>query len=62
MGLDLEAGAKEGHAVEFKADYFNIFNHTQWLSSDRNLTSVTYGRITAGRNPRQIQFALKYLF
>ena len=52
----------ESHALEFKADYFNAFNHTQWLSSDRNLASVTYGRITSVRYPRQIQLALRYLF
>ncbi|MFN7925156.1 MAG: carboxypeptidase regulatory-like domain-containing protein [Bryobacteraceae bacterium] len=53
---------REGHVLEFKADFLNTWNHTQWLSSDRNLTSATYGRITAVRNPRQVQFALRYMF
>jgi hypothetical protein len=48
--------------LEFRADLLNAFNHTQFLSSDRNLRSVGYGRINAVRPPRQIQFALRYLF
>jgi hypothetical protein len=52
----------ESHAVEFRADFLNAFNHTQFLSSDKNLRSVSYGRINAVRPPRQIQFALRYLF
>ena len=53
---------KEGHALEFRADFFNAWNHTQWLSSDKSMTSATYGRITSTRPARQIQFALRYLF
>src|SRR5262249_46654389 len=37
---------REGHALEFRADFLNAFNHTQWLSSDKSMTSATYGRIT----------------
>ena len=52
----------ETHAVEFRADFLNSFNHTQWLASDKNLRSASYGRINAVRPPRQIQFALRYMF
>jgi hypothetical protein len=52
----------EGHALELRADFLNAFNHTQFLASDKNLRSVSYGRINAVRPPRQIQFALRYLF
>ncbi|MCZ2149866.1 MAG: carboxypeptidase regulatory-like domain-containing protein [Bryobacterales bacterium] len=52
----------ESHAVEFRGDFLNAFNHTQFLASDKNLRSVTYGRINAVRPPRQIQFALRYIF
>jgi hypothetical protein len=52
----------EAHAVEVRADFLNAFNHTQFLASDKNLRSVTYGRINAVRPPRQIQFAMRYIF
>ena len=53
---------KEGHALEFRGDFFNAWNHTQWLSSDKSMTSATYGRITSTHPARQVQFALRYLF
>ena len=53
---------REGHALEFRADFFNAWNHTQWLSSDKSMTSATYGRITSTHPARQVQFALRYLF
>ncbi len=52
----------EAHAVEFRADFLNAFNHTQWLASDKNTASASYGRVNAVRPPRQIQFALRYIF
>jgi len=52
----------EEHALEFRADYFNTWNHTQWATSDKNMRSATYGRITSTRPARQVQFALRYLF
>lgn len=52
----------EAHAMEIRADFLNAFNHTQFLASDKNLRSVSYGRINAVRPPRQIQFALRYIF
>src|SRR5712692_1638023 len=52
----------EAHFVEVRADFLNAFNHTQFLASDKNLRSVSYGRINAVRPPRQIQFALRWLF
>lgn len=52
----------ESHAIEVRADFLNAFNHTQFLATDKNLRSVSYGRINAIRPPRQIQFALRYIF
>jgi hypothetical protein len=53
---------REGHSMEFRADFLNAWNHTQWLSSDKGMTSATYGRITSTHPARQVQFALRYLF
>jgi hypothetical protein len=53
---------KESHAMEFRGDFFNAWNHAQWSVSDKNMRSATYGRVTGTRPARQIQFALRYLF
>ena len=52
--------------LQFRADFINAFNHTQWLavsnSCDVSLTTCntgTFGQITSVRNPREIQLSLK---
>jgi len=53
----------ERQSVEFRAEIFNLANHTQFLNPDGNITDGSdFGRIKRARSPRQIQFALKYLF
>jgi hypothetical protein len=48
--------------IEFRAEYFNLFNHTQFLNPSGNVGSANFGRVTTTRDPRLIQFALKYKF
>jgi hypothetical protein len=48
---------------EFRAEFFNVFNHTQFLNPDGNISDGTdFGRVKHTRDPRQIQFALKFAF
>jgi hypothetical protein len=53
----------EAMRVEFRAEFFNLFNHTQFLNPDGNITDGTdFGRVKHTREPRQMQFALKFSF
>jgi Carboxypeptidase regulatory-like domain len=52
----------ESHRLEFRAEFFNIFNHPNFNIPDRTLTSATFGQINAAFTPRDIQFGLKYIF
>jgi hypothetical protein len=53
----------EGKRLEFRAEYFNLFNHTQFLNPDGNISDgADFGRIKRARDPRNIQFALKFGF
>ena len=54
--------------MQFRADFLNAFNHTQWLAVDNacavsTATCVvagdTFGTITSTRNPREIQLSIK---
>jgi len=48
---------------EFRAEFFNIFNHTQFLNPDGNITDGSdFGRVKRTRDPRNIQFAIKFAF
>jgi len=53
----------ENKHFEFRAEFFNIFNHTQFLNPDGNISDgADFGRIKRARDPRNIQFALKFAF
>jgi hypothetical protein len=56
---------KESGQVQFRAEMFNAFNHTQWGPPDTyGPTSVepTMGWVFSTRPPRLVQFTLKYIF
>jgi len=49
--------------MEFRAEFFNLFNHTQFLNPDGNISDgADFGRVKHTRDPRQMQFALKFSF
>jgi len=53
----------ESTRLEFRAELFNAFNHTQFLNPDGNTTDgSTFGEVTQARDPRLVQFALKFFF
>jgi hypothetical protein len=59
---------KETHLTEkmklnFSAEFFNIFNRTQFAQPDPLMTSSTFGQETSqANNPRLMQFALRLAF
>src|SRR5262249_22473358 len=53
---------REQMGLEFRAEFFNIFNTAQFSNPDTSITSSTFGQITTTADPRIIQFALKYVF
>ena len=49
--------------LEFRAELFNVFNHTQFYNPDGNITDgAQFGRVTEVKPPRLAQFALKFYF
>jgi carboxypeptidase family protein len=48
--------------MEFRADIFNIWNHAQFTSVDGLEGDATFGKILHVRDPRLVQFALKFHF
>lgn len=53
----------ESSHIEFRAEFFNAFNHPQFGNPNTNVSSTTFGVIsTTSVNPRIIQFALKLNF
>ena len=53
----------ESQNLEFRAEFFNILNHSQFGLPDQGLGDLAFGAIsTTVHENRQIQLALKYLF
>ncbi len=53
----------ETSSVQFRGEFFNLFNHANFSDPNSNLESGSFGQITGTRgDPRIIQFALKVNF
>ena len=53
----------EARHIDFRAEFFNIFNHTQFFNPDGNTSDGSqFGQVTQVRDPRLVQFALKFFF
>ena len=66
--LDWDFGAlknikvAESMSLQFRAELFNILNHPNFRLPDSDISSPTFNQILAARDPRQVQFAMKFLF
>jgi Carboxypeptidase regulatory-like domain/TonB dependent receptor len=52
----------EGKEFEFRAEFFNLLNHTNFRLPDSDISSPTFNQILAALPPRLIQLALKFQF
>ena len=54
---------RENSSLEFRAEFFDAFNHPQFCDPDVEFTSPTFGQISCTSvAPRIVQFALKFSF
>jgi len=52
----------ESKYFQFRTDIFNLFNRTSFFNPDGNFSNTTFGQILQARDPRLVQFALKFYF
>jgi hypothetical protein len=54
----------ENRFFQFRAELFNIFNHTNFYNPDGHFSDgpTLFGKITQAQDPRLVQFALKFYF
>ena len=62
MGLLKNFAIVERMALQFRAEFFNVFNNVNFNSPQNYLGSSSTGQITSAGNPRVLQFALKLSF
>jgi hypothetical protein len=52
----------ERASLQFRSEFFNVFNHTNFAAANSDRASAAFGTIRSTYPPRQIQFALKLIF
>lgn len=63
FGFQKVIPVREKYRFEFRGELFNAFNHAQFFSPDGNTTDGSdFGRVKRARDPRLVQFALKFYF
>jgi hypothetical protein len=63
LGIHKLIAVREGANLEFRAETFNVFNHTQFFNPDGNITDgASFGQVNRAQNPRLIQLALRLSF
>ena len=56
-------GLREDASLQFRAEFFNLWNHAQFNQPGNGFGSATFGEITSSSVPgRILQFGLKYSF
>ena len=61
FSLFKEFPVAEAQKVEFRTEFFNLFNHPNF-NNPGNTVGGGLGVISGANNPRYVQFALKYMF
>jgi hypothetical protein len=57
-----------GSMLQFRAEFFNVWNHTQWRADSlnggigTNVGASNFGQITNANDPRTLQLGLKLIF
>jgi len=52
----------EGLTLQFRSEFFNALNHTNWNGPNTSLGAGTFGQITSAKDPRTGELALKLRF
>jgi hypothetical protein len=62
LNLIKDTALNETLKLQFRAELFNVLNHTNFDLPDIFLGSPTFGRVLSAASPRRIQFGLKLVF
>jgi hypothetical protein len=53
---------ERGSRLEFRGEFFNVWNHTEFNSVSTTFSSGNFGAVTSAHDPREIQLGLKLYF
>jgi hypothetical protein len=53
---------KERYGFQFRAEFFNVFNHANFVGFDTDLRNGTFGTLNVAQSSREIQLGIKFTF
>ena len=59
MGLYKDFRFNERAKIQFRSEFFNIFNHTNFSGLSTSLGSGNFGQLTSALDPRIVEFSLR---
>jgi hypothetical protein len=62
FGVTKNLALSESKRLEFRAEFFNIFNHANFAPAQGDIINSAFGAITSAADPRIGQVAIKFLF
>jgi outer membrane receptor protein involved in Fe transport len=62
LSFSKRTAIRESVMLQFRAEFFNIFNHTEWASVGGTVASGTFGQVVSARDPRITQLGLRLTF
>ncbi len=63
LGVFKNTNIGERYRLQFRGEIYNLFNYAQFFQPDGNVTDGSdFGRVKRARDPRLVQFALKFYF
>ena len=53
---------RERYGIQFRAEFFNVFNHTNFVGYDIDTRNGSFGTLNVAQAPREIQLGIKFTF
>jgi len=53
---------KERYGFQFRAEFFNVFNHANFVGYDLDIRNSTFGTLNATQASREVQLGIKFTF
>ena len=60
LGMTKTIPVTESKSFEIRGEFFNIFNHAQFMNPNGNISSSNFGNVTQARDPRIGQVSAKF--
>jgi hypothetical protein len=62
LGIEKTTPITGGTSLALRAEFFNLFNHAQFMNPVGNFIANNFGQVTAARDPRIGQVSAKFVF